>query len=368
MLASILLILSQLFNLAPLHEAGFHGEGITIAVIDVGFFRANDPTVFPQDHIVGEYDLVHDDYLTGNSAVTDSFTIYESPDDYHGTCCLSTMLYHDQYFCGTAPGANYILIRTEDVLHENIDEVDRLARGIRLADQLEADIITISLGYSTFDDEATSYTYDDMNGTSPAAIAVNEAVEHGRLVCVSAGNDGNKPWHYISTPADAEWALTVGAVKEDSTAAAFSSWGPTADGRTKPEVSALGQKTVVLSTISTDSLGQYINQLVYSNGTSFACPEVAGMAACLWQALPHLDAKQLRQLIIESCSQYTMPDCQIGHGIPNAWTAYQRASGASFLDDHVSSPPHNIRHVVYRNGQLLIEHDGFYYTILGTRL
>ena len=122
----LLSLILLLFNLTPLHEAGYRGEGMTIAVIDGGFFRANDPSVFPQDHIVGAYDL-----LTGDSLAVDSIGMFDDPNNAHGTKVLSTMLYQDTAagFVGTAPDAHYILIRSEDVGAEYYGEVERLVRA-----------------------------------------------------------------------------------------------------------------------------------------------------------------------------------------------------------------------------------------------
>lgn len=367
MLLTFLTIVSQLFNLGPLHEAGFRGEGMTIAIIDGGFFRANDPNVFPQDHIIGEYDLVREDYLAGNTAIMDTTSMFEVPGDRHGTMCLSTMLYSHPQWIGTAPDAHYILIRSEETSKEDIREVHRLARALHLADSLGADIITISLGYYQFDDTLQNYTYADMDGTSPCALAATEVAKHNRIVCTSAGNEGNKAWHYISTPADALDILSIGAVTKDSIPASFSSWGPSQDGRQKPELAAWGQSTAIFNPSLQDSTGTFVGALVYGNGTSFSTPEVAGMMACLWQAMPDLTAAELRQLVIETASSYATPDAQIGYGIPNASAAY----AAYLAKKEPSADMGNIDsneeqgQLVYKNGQLFIRKAGHIYTLLG---
>ena len=359
----LLSLIFLLFNLPFLHEAGYRGEGMTIAVIDAGFFRANDPTVFPQEQIVGVYDL-----LEGDTTVVDTFGMFNDPDNPHGAMVLSTMLYQDSAagFVGTAPRANYILIRSEDKYAEYYGEVERLVRAFHLADSLGADIVTISLGYSKFDDidgqpNPRNYTYEDMNGQSIASQAATELVRHGRFVVVSAGNDGNKDWHYIAVPADADSIMTVGAVNPDTVASAFTSYGPTSDGRLKPEVSALGQGSQVFRTNEKDSLGNYVGALGVANGTSFSAPETAGMAACLWQALPTLTPMELRQLIIESASLYPLHEDQRGYGVPDAWYAYtgQRTNleVPKVATDDVKK--------CLENGQLIILKEGIKYTVLG---
>ena len=299
----ILTLLSFILGLQPLHEAGYRGEGVTVAVIDCGFYGADNAAILKQDHILGSYDLLKQDSVHREG-------MFEDPNDKHGAQCLSLMLAENDVFTGTAPDANYILIRTEDLPYEYLGELDRLERGMRLARDLGADVITISLGYSTFDNSAEDLTYADMDGTSCVSKTATELMHEGIIVCVAAGNYGNKDWHYIDIPADAEDILTVGAVAADSTYAAFSGVGPTADGRIKPEVAAWGQGTPMVT------LGAGI--LTTGNGTSFATPEIAGMAACLKQALPHLNSMQIRDIILRSSTQYDNPDNKLGYGIPNA--------------------------------------------------
>jgi len=337
-----------------------------IAVIDAGFFRANDPTVFPQDRILGSYDL-----LLGDSLAVDTTGMFDDPTVVHGTMVLSTMLYQDSTeggFIGTAPNASYYLIRSEDAPAEYYGEVERLVRAFRLADSLDVDIVTVSLGYSIFDDidgqpNPQNYTYADMNGTSIAARAATELVRHGRFVVVSAGNDGNKEWHYISTPADADSILSVGAVNvnDNDSIAPFSSFGPTSDGRLKPEVSASGWGATVYHPEVQDSLGNYVGAVGVANGTSFAAPATAGMVACLWQALPNLTSMELRQLIMESSRYYPLHNDQAGYGVPDAWFAYSGEHTA--LREQTKAMDNDCKRI--ENGQLLIIHNGVKYNVLG---
>lgn len=360
-----------LFNLPLLHEQGYTGRDVRIAIIDAGFFRANDPTVFPQEQIAGVYDLIAEDLAAGDPATRDTFPMFVDPSNTHGTSCLSTMLYRDSTFTGTAPDATYYLIRSEDNYAEYRGEVTRLARAFRLADSLDVDIVTVSLGYTVFDDTLTNYRYEDMNGSSEAAQAALELARHGRLVCVAMGNDARKPWHYISTPADADSILSVGAVRADSTAADFSSFGPTADGRLKPEVSALGHQTTVYMPNTKDAAGAYVGALIPGNGTSFATPEIAGLAACLWQAMPELSAEELRQRIIESCHRYGEWDAQRGYGIPDAWYALTGTHAPTGLyDNQAASGAHHATrgYKLLQGGRLLIRRGQQTYDLLGHRV
>ena len=362
----ILSFIFLLFNLSLLHEAGYRGEGMKIAVIDGGFFRANDPNVFPQEQILGVYDL-----LQGDSTAVNKKGIFDNPKDMHGCMVLSTMLGRDSAsgFVGTAPEASYYLIRSEDIDAEYYGEVERLVRAFRLADSLDVDIVTVSLGYSKFDSidgqvNPRNYSYSDMNGSSVAARAATELVRHGRMVLVSAGNDGNKDWHYISTPADADSILTVGAVDAENNPTPFSSYGPTSDGRLKPEVSALGKDAPLYKPQERDSLGNYIGSYGRANGTSFSAPATAGMVACLWQALPNLTAMELRELIIKSASIYPLHEDQLGYGIPDAWFAYSGEHVSALIPTNGESGTLSAeKHI--EEGQLIIIKGGVKYTVLG---
>ena len=176
------------------------------------------------------------------------------------------------------------------------------------------------------------------------------------LVCVAAGNEGNKPWQIISVPADADSVLTVGAVDTLGMIGDFSSYGPSADGRVKPDVCAVGVKTTLINPAG---------QIVQSNGTSFATPLLAGLAACLWSALPTENAMQIRERIIRSADRYSTPDMQqYGYGIPDAWVAYTMNPAAvdySFTEIEVPRK-------ILRGGQILILHHGQVYNVAGQRV
>lgn len=342
---NILSLILLLFNLGPLQDLGFRGDGIKIAVIDGGFYRVNEEKeVFPEEHILGYYDLTEQE-----------LDIFSDPTDKHGSMVLSTMLSDQPELKGTAPDAGYYLIRTEIGAVEQPIEIDNLIKGLALADSLGADIITISLGYTKWDEDFSLYnfTYDSINGKSRASKAITELARKGKIVCIAAGNDGQKPWHYIGVPADADSILTVGACSADSIAAPFSSYGPTYDGRLKPEVSALGWQTTVYDPETSN--------YILGNGTSFATPEIAGMVACLWQALPELSAMQLRRLILESCSLYGTANTQMGYGIPDAWRVYSRATAL-----RQTKAVHTEK--IIDKGQIIIIRNGEKYSTLGIRV
>lgn len=295
----------KMMNGHILHNNGFLGEGMQIAVLDAGFLNVDTHAAFDSLRTRGRI-LGTKDFINPNS------NIYQ--EHYHGMMVLSTMGgYISGQLIGTAPRAKYWLIRTENASVEQIYEEYAWAAGAEFADSVGADIINTSLGYTTFDIASQSHAYTNLNGaTAPITKAANIAASKGIAVVVSAGNDGDKTWYYISVPADSPNVLTVGAVDSNRAKAAFSSFGPTSDGRIKPDVCTMGQNSIVAST--TGSTGA-------SNGTSFSAPIMAGMLACLWQAKPNLTANELIQLVKSSSSLAQSPNNSLGYGIPDVATA-----------------------------------------------
>ena len=283
-----------------MHQAGFRGEGMMIGVLDNGFLNVNKidlfKPLFDQNRIVATYDFVNN-----NKDVYDEGS--------HGTSVLSTMAaFKESQLVGTAFKASYVLLHTEnDYSETKVEEANWLVAA-EYADSIGVDIINSSLGYYDFDDASTNYTYEDLNGKKALITrAADWAVGVGMVVCLSAGNEGNKAWKYIVTPADADSVLAVGAVDRTLRVASFSSQGPSADGRTKPDVAALGVGTIVVSTSGSVSSG---------SGTSFASPLLAGLAAGFWQAYPWLTAMEVVQYIRKAGHQATKPDNLLGYGVP----------------------------------------------------
>ncbi len=292
----------QMLNGHLLHQSNYTGSGKIIAVMDGGFPGVNTAAPFARlranNQILGGYDYVNrnTNFYTGIS---------------HGTSVLSLMGgYVDNVLVGTAPDASYYLFITEDGPNESPLEMSNWVEAAEEADYLGVDIINTSLGYTTFDNPNYNFTYNDMNGSSTfISKGLDIAFSRGIVCVVSAGNEGSSAWHYISAPADAVNALAIGAVKADETYATFSSQGPTFDGRVKPDVTAQGQFPYV-----SDAAGSISNN---GSGTSYSGPIVAGMVACLWQALPAKTNQEIKQLITKSADRYTLPTVQYGYGIPD---------------------------------------------------
>ncbi len=290
-----------MMNVDDMHESDYRGEGITIAVFDAGFTGVNLYEPFASIH--NENRL-----LTYRDFVYNSGNPYQYSD--HGTAVLSCIGADHPDIKGTAYKASIILAVTEDVRSEfRIEEYNWLIAA-EFADSAGADIIHSSLGYSVFGKEPSfDYEYDDMDGkTAIVSQAANLASERGILVVTSAGNEGNSSWRYITAPADGVNTLSVGAIRSDYTKSSFSSVGPTADGRIKPDVVSLGSGT----TIVTGS-----GRITRSNGTSYAAPLVAGLAAGLWQANPDWNYREVINAIKYTASRAMSPDSLYGYGVPN---------------------------------------------------
>ena len=299
-----------LLNGIPLHEEGFCGEGMLIAVIDGGFFGI-ETTSFYQE-------LVNSGRFLGHYSLMPNFvdTLADGWDEVHGTIVTSAMAANTNgELVGTAPAASYALIHTEWVGSEEIIEEDFWANGAEIADSIGADVINSSLGYRMFPDfPQNDITYENMDGVhSIASRCATILGQKGVIVCVAAGNDGSSEFYHVNRPGDAFDILCVGACTSDSLIAAFSSHGPSYDGRVKPDITSQGVGTACI----------YPNdELSFANGTSLATPVAAGMCACLWQAMPQYTSTEMMQFIRESGHLYNNPNPEYGYGIPNFYQIY----------------------------------------------
>ena len=295
----------QLSNGDKLHEAGYNGEGMTIAVIDAGYHNMDKIDAMQNIQVLGVKDFVNpqaDIYAEEN----------------HGMAVLSCMgMNEPNVMIGTAPRAGYWLLRSEDNYSEHLVEQDYWAAAIEFADSVGVDVVNTSLGYYAFDDKSKNYELRNLDGQfALISRQASKVADKGMVLVCSAGNSGSGTWKKITPPADAENVLTVGAIDAKGILAPFSSIGNTADGRIKPDVVAMGFQTEVMGTDG---------NLKKANGTSFASPVMAGMVACLWQALPQLTAKEVMELVRQSGNRANYPDNIYGYGIPDMWKAYESA-------------------------------------------
>ncbi len=292
---------NEMLGIDQMHEAGYNGQGITVAVFDGGFRGVNTSPFFA--HL-----FKNNQYIPGYDFVGNSPDVFKYGQ--HGTEALSCIAgYQPGVLEAGAYGANVMLCVTEESGSEyRIEEYNWLFAAER-ADSIGADIISTSLGYTTFDDPAMNYRFADLDGnTAVITRAAIMATEKGIACVISAGNEGSASWKYISPPADAPDILAVGAVNSNGDRVSFSSFGPTADGRIKPDVAALGLQTVV-----TDAQGD----ITTSSGTSFSAPLIAGLTAGVWQAYPELNNLEIMEKLREAGSQTIVPDNELGYGVPD---------------------------------------------------
>lgn len=297
-----------------LHElGGARGEGLLIGVLDSGFDRADSMAAFA--HLFARDGVkLTDDIVCGNCDVYS--------EHWHGRSVLSVLAGRlPGRLMGTAPNADYVLLRTEDVHSEFPVEEDNWARGAEIADSIGCDVLNTSLGYTQFDDSTMDHTWADLDGlTARISIAAGIAARKGMIPVVSAGNAGAAAWHRIGTPADAIDVLSVGAVDNSRQVTAFSSRGPSADGRVKPDLCAVG-----LGTIGVNGIGDDVEAI---NGTSFSSPLVCGLVACLWQLHRDRDAHAIMDAVRRSASCAHAPNDSLGFGIPDFWRAHLLLGGA----------------------------------------
>ena len=289
-----------------LHELGYTGSGVWIGVLDAGFYNVDSlPSFIP---------LIDEDRILGTRNYVDETFIFRLSSS-HGMSVLSIMAgEYDGFMVGTAPHASYLLCTTENSYQETRIEEIAWIEAAEYADSLGVDVLNTSLGYSDFDGEAYDYTYRDMDGRSSyIARAASLTASRGMILCNSAGNSGNDAWFYITAPADATDILCVGAVDSTNLLASFSSRGPSFDGRTKPDITAMGRAS---------GIQHRDGGLARGNGTSYASPVMTGSVAALWQAFPELSAKDLMLKIRQSAHRTERPDDNYGFGTPNMLYAY----------------------------------------------
>lgn len=341
----------QMLNGHALHQQNYTGTGKIIAVMDTGFPGVNTAQPFQRlrdnNLILGGYDYVsrNANFYTGGS---------------HGTSVLSTMGgYKDNALIGTAPDASYYLFRTEIDADENPLEESLWVEAAEKADSLGVDIITTSLGYfAQRDNPNYNYTYSDMNGvTTFISRGAEIAFSKGIIVVASAGNEGNQTEKHIGAPADAVSVIAVGSVTSAKVRSSFSSIGPSYDGRTKPDVMAQGTAAVV-SDVS--------GNIGTSNGTSFSCPIMAGMIACLWQAFPAKTNQEIRNMVIQSSDKYLTPDNYYGYGIPNFGTTL----GITIFEnkDFIVYPNPAVTNITFSFSNEINEASVSIYSILGQKV
>ncbi|HSW55638.1 MAG TPA: S8 family serine peptidase, partial [Ignavibacteriaceae bacterium] len=293
----------QLSDVPAVHSKGISGEGVLLGLLDTGFNWKNHESL-KDATIVAEYDFIFKDTSTENDSL-------DVPNQHnHGTLVFSIVGgFKEGQLIGSAFGADFILAKTEDIRSEKHIEEDNYAAAIEWMESYGVDITSSSLGYSTFDLPEFSYSYSDMDGkTTIVTKAVELAFRRGVVTISSAGNEGNSSWRYITAPADGINTLAIGAVNNGNAVAAFSSRGPSYDGRIKPEVVTQGVGVYCAAA------GNFTGYLTAS-GTSVSAPIASGVAALLLSAYPHLKNTQIRNILIETADNSFSPNNEIGYGL-----------------------------------------------------
>jgi hypothetical protein len=348
---------NTLLNLAPLYAAGHRGANIWVGVMDGGFTHVDTMPFFDSVALQGR---LH----PGWDFVERDGSLYESAQ--HGTAVLSVMAANlPGYFVGTAPDATYFLIKTEDTGGEFPVEETNWIAGAEWADSIGIDVINASLGYTSFNDTTLSHTFAELDGrTAIGSRGATIAATKGMIICNSAGNEGDGTWHYIGVPADAPGIIAVGAVDNNGARASFSSFGPSADGRIKPDLMAPGDEVVVAGNVGVN--------LGVSSGTSLASPMLTGALATLWSAFPEKTGAEIMAAVFESADQATEPDNARGYGLPDmthAWLSLGQYSGGVFtykFDRLKGELELLIPHGYFKRGDQVEIRDVFGRTVRGT--
>jgi hypothetical protein len=299
----------QMEDIPAVHALGITGQGVLIGLLDTGFDWKRHESL-KNKNVVAEYDFINHDSVTANQ-------LGDFPtQDEHGTMVFSVVGgYKDSLFIGASFNSSFILAKTENVPSESHIEEDNYAAALIWMENLGVQITSSSLGYDIFDDSTYSYTYQNMDGkTSIVAKACKLAFHRGVVTITAAGNEGDTPWIYIDTPADEDSILAIGAVDILNNVAAFSSRGPTYDGRIKPEVVALG---VDVYGASSGTVGGY----QFNSGTSLSAPIVCGVAGLLLSAYPYLNNRQVRDIFLETSDNTAAPNNSRGYGLISAKNA-----------------------------------------------
>jgi len=290
---------NELINVPKVHDLGITGKGVWIGMLDTGF-KHTDHEAFENLNVIAEFDFINNDDVAENEENQDVPGQHN-----HGTQTLSTVGgFREGKLIGSAFGASFLLAKTEILQNEIPAEEDNWVAGIEWLENQGVDIVSSSLGYLNFPNQSF-YSPADMDGnTAVTTKAADIAVNRGVVVVNSAGNEGNNSWRIIIAPADGDSVIAVGAVNSDSTLSGFSSVGPSADGRTKPDVVAMGSN-VRVALPSTDIL---TSQYSFSDGTSFSCPLTAGVAALVLSAHPDLTPLEVRDALRMTADRAANPD------------------------------------------------------------
>ncbi len=299
---------NEVINTVAVHDQGYSGKGILICLMDAGFDKLSHEAL-QNINIIAAWDFVNDDPDVENGT--------GQGEGSHGTSTLSQIGgFKEGQIIGTSFGADYLLAKTENTESETPVEEDNWVAASEWADSIGADVFSTSLGYLDFDGTQNDYTFADMDGnTATITIAADLSVKKGIIVFNSAGNNGfNSSHNTLNAPADGDSVVAIGAVNSSKVRASFSSVGPTADGRIKPDLMAMGDGTYAASNSSITSYRSF-------SGTSASCPLAAGVPALMLEKDYSLTPMQIRDILRSTADHSTSPDNLYGWGTIDALAA-----------------------------------------------
>jgi hypothetical protein len=311
-------------NVIPAHELGFKGQGVLVCMMDTGYRQNHEAfqNIINSGRLIAQYDFINHDNNTEYDPNQES-----EGQPSHGTVTWSTLGGESSsHLYGPSYMASFILCKTEDVSSERHIEEDNWAAAAEWADSIGAQVISASLGYRDFDPDQTDYTYSDLDGnTTIVTNAADLAVYNGIAVATAMGNEGNTPGSIVA-PADGDSVIGCGAVDPNGVMAWFSGWGPTSDGRTKPEVCAQGEGTVCVEPGTVSGYGT-------SSGTSLSTPLVGGACAVLLSAHPNWSSVMVREALMMTADRADSADNEFGYGIADVIRAlYYHPQGDIVFD------------------------------------
>ena len=273
------------------------GRNVIVAILDAGFKGVNTGAAF--EHIRNENRIIATkDFIHPRSKSIYSFST-------HGSRVLSCIAGKmDSVSFGLGTGAKFILARVTPQLGalRSLNDIQWI-QALEWADEQGASVINSSLSFTT-----QLFSRDEMDGVSARISRIaSQAAERGIVIVNSAGNEYDGDWEIIGAPADATDILSIGSISPFSFLhSEFSSIGPTADGRMKPDLCAIGELYVADEKIE------------FANGTSFAAPLITGFVACVQELHPDWDAYEVMVAMRESGHLYPYYDYAHGYGVPQA--------------------------------------------------
>jgi serine protease AprX len=325
-------------SIPEVHQLGLTGEGVLIGVFDTGFDLNHPAMQHLIQKVVAEWDFVNNDSITHNEEGDPGVQ------DWHGSWVLSVIAgMKSGQLIGPAFNASFCLAKTDAVDFERNIEEDNWAAAAEWAEAIGVDIVSTSVGYNIFDEGQSSYSYSDMDGeTTIVTQAANYLADRGVVVVSSAGNEGDDDWFYIDAPADGQQVLAVGAVNSSNQIASFSSHGPTADGRIKPDVMGMG----VNVRVAYPATQGYTTK----SGTSMSCPIIAGICALVLEKFPDLSVSAMLEVMRRAGDNWGNPNNSRGWGKVDAVKALQLAENGFEEVNYFSVLPNINNPISFNNG------------------